>query len=160
MSNTFEVGEKRFVLVNEDEIRLYEDGSDKSATFTYPRWAQFVEYIDDVDNAVAKLMKEEQVAIRMHIGGAWHVSVTTGYRCVDIRRFYMAKDGSTKATRTGIALRLPEWDRIKQVVSEIKEKHPKVANSAPCWTQSDHFNQIGALMCSECNPYGNWFTSA
>ena len=159
-AKTYEVGEKRFILVNEDEIRLFEEESSKAATFTYPRWAQFVENFDDVDNAVSKLVKGEEVSVRLHIGGAWHVSVTTGYRCVDIRQFYLAKDGSTKATRTGIALRLPEWDRMKQVVDEMKANHPKVANAVPCWTQTDHFNQEAALMCSECNPFGNWFTSA
>ena len=28
----------------------------------------------------------------------------------------------------------------------------------PCYMQSDHMNQLGALRCSECNPndYQNW----
>jgi hypothetical protein len=54
---SFEVGEKRFVVVKNDEIRMFADGSNKVATFSYPRWAQFVEFFDEVDNAVNKLIR-------------------------------------------------------------------------------------------------------
>jgi hypothetical protein len=82
---SFEVSEKRFVVVKDDEIRLFKDGSNKVATFNYPRWAQFVESFDEIDNAINKLIIEE-VKLRLHIGASWYVSVTTGYRCVDIRK--------------------------------------------------------------------------
>jgi hypothetical protein len=151
---SFEVSEKRFVVVKDDEIRLFEDGSNKVATFSYPRWAQFVESFDEIDNAVNKLIREEEVKLRLHIGASWYVSVTTGYRCVDIRKFYMAQDGAVKPTKTGIALRLYEWSRLLEMIKDINEKHPKVAQAQPCWTQ--HFNQEGAMMCVECSPFGTW----
>jgi hypothetical protein len=128
---SFEVSEKRFVVVKDDEIRLFEDESNKVATFSYPRWAQFAESSDEIDNAVSKLIREE-VKLRLHIGASWYVSVTTGYRCVDIRKYYMAQDGAVKPTKTGIALRLYEWSRLLEVVKDIKEKHPKVAQAQPC----------------------------
>jgi hypothetical protein len=159
MSKSFEVSEKRFVVVKDDEIRLFEDGSNKVAAFSYPRWAQFVEFFDEIDNAVNKLIREEEVKLRLHIGASWYVSVATGYRCVDIRKYYMAQDGAVKPTKTGIALRLYEWSRLLEVVKDIKEKHPKVAQAQPCWTQTDHFNQEGAMMCVECNPFGTWSSS-
>jgi hypothetical protein len=149
---SFEVSEKRFVVVKDDEIRLFEDGSNKVATFSYPRWAQFVEFFDEIDNAVNKLIRE--VKLRLHIGASWYVSVATGYRCVDIRKYCMAQDGAVKPTKTGIALRLYEWSRLLEVVKDIKEKNPKVAQAQPCWTQ--HFNQEGAMMCVECSPFGTW----
>jgi hypothetical protein len=156
---SFEIGEKRYIVVKKDEIRLFEDGSNKAATFSYPRWAQFVEYFDDIDNAVDKLTNgDEEVKLRLHVGASWYVSVTSGYRCVDVRRFYLAQDGAIKPTKTGIALRLCEWSRMKEIVKDMKEKHPKVAESQPCWTQTDHFNQEGAMMCFECNPFGTWST--
>ena len=84
------------------------------------------------------------------------MSVNSGFKCVDIRKFYKALDGTIKPTRTGIALRLDEWERFKQIVREIKDQHPKIAEIEPCWTGSDYFNQEGALMCSECNPFDYW----
>jgi hypothetical protein len=135
---------------------LFEDGSNKVATFSYPGWAQFVEFFDEIDNAINKLIREE-VKLRLHIGASWYVSEATGYRCVDIRKYYMAR--RCQIDKTGIALRLYEWSRLLKVVRHIKEKHSKVAQAQPCWTQIDHFNQEGAVMCVECNPFGTWLSS-
>ena len=57
MSKKFEVSEKRYVVVKKNAIHIFEDGTRKAATFTYPRWAQFVENIEEIDNAVSKLVK-------------------------------------------------------------------------------------------------------
>jgi hypothetical protein len=158
MSKSFKVGEQRFVVVKGDEIRLFEDGLNRAAAFICPRRAQFVEFFDEIDSAVDKLVKDDAVKLRLHVGAAWYVSVTSGYRCVDIRKYYLAQDGAIKPTKTGIALRLFECSRLKETVKEIKEKRPKVADAQPYWTQADHFNQEGAMICVECNPFGNWST--
>jgi hypothetical protein len=94
MSNSFEFGEKRFVLVKDDEIRPFEDGSNRAAAFSFSRWAQFVEFFDEIDSAVDKLVKDEEVKLNLHVGEAWYVSVTSGYRCVDIRKYYLPRDGA------------------------------------------------------------------
>jgi hypothetical protein len=157
MPKKFQISEKRYLVVKKDEIKLFEDGTLKAATFIYSRWAQFVEYFEEIDNAVAKLMKgEADVKLKLHIGGAWFVSVTTGFRCIDVRKFYVIPGGETKATKTGIAIRLSEWDRVKEIAREMKEK--KIADAQPCWMNADHFNQEGAMACSECSPFGNWFS--
>ena len=161
----YTLGEKRFVVIKKNEIRVYEEGTKKIATFTFPRWSNFTMHHEEIDNAVLKLVKgEEEVKLQQHVGGGWYVSVTTGFRCVDIRKFFQAKDGSRKATRTGIALRLEEWERLKQIAGEIKQQHPKIAEVGPCWNQGDHFNQEGAFQCRECYPFGSpfdsWFNAA
>ena len=153
MPKKYQVSDKRYVVVKKDEIRLFEDGSHRQATFTYPRWSWFVQQFGEIDDALDKLVKSEtDVKARIHVGGGWFVSVTSGYPCVDVRKFYVAVGGVTKPTRTGIAIRLSEWDRVK-------EQHPKIADAEPCWCGSDHYNQEGAMNCSECNPFGNWFTA-
>ena len=157
MTKKFEIGAKRYVVVKKDEVRMFEDGSNKMAQFTYPRWSQFVEYFSDISDSVTKLLqKEEDVKLQLHIGGGWYVSVTSGYWCVDIRKFYFLPGVGVKPTKNGIALRLHEWGRLKDVIGEIKEKNPKLAEAQPCWTGADHFNQEGAIACKECNPFGDW----
>jgi hypothetical protein len=92
MSKKFEVSDRRYVVVKKHEIRLFENGTRKMATFSYPKWAQFVEYFDEIDNAVAKLIQgEEEVKLQLHVGAAWYVSVTTGFRCIDLRKFFALK---------------------------------------------------------------------
>ena len=153
----FEIGERRFLVLKKDEVKIFEHGSPKMATFTLCRWAQFVEFFDEIDQSVAKLVDDQQqIELQLHIGAGWYVSVTTGYRCVDIRKFYSRTGVGIRPTKSGIALRLSEWSRLKEVAKEMKEKVPAVAEAQPCWTGADHFNQEGAIACGECNPYGTW----
>jgi hypothetical protein len=50
------------------------------ATFTLCRWALFVEFFDEIDQSVAKLVDGQQkVELQLHVGAGWYVSVTTGY---------------------------------------------------------------------------------
>lgn len=157
MPKKFEIGEKRYLIVKKDEICMLQDGFNKIATFTYPRWSWFVGHLDEIDNSVSKLVKgEEEVKLKLHIGGGWYVSVATGYRCVDIRKYFLAQDGTVKPTCKGFAIRIPEWERVKKITRDLKDKHPKIAEAEPCWMQADHYNQEGAMMCYECNPFGDW----
>ena len=157
MSKKYEIGDRRYIVVKKDEICHFEDGSSKCATFTYPRWVHFVEQFDEIDQCVAKVAaKDDDVKLQLHIGGGWYVSVTSGFFCVDVRRFYLLPGAGVKPTRTGIALRFYEWTRLKATATEIRHRHPKVADAQPCWTGADHFNQEGAVMCGECNPFGDW----
>lgn len=67
MSNKFEVSEKRYVVVKKTAIRIFEDGTRKAATFTYPRWAQFVENVEEIDNAVSKLVKVTRKVVCLQV---------------------------------------------------------------------------------------------
>ncbi len=149
MPKKFEVSEKRCVLVKKEEVCFIDDRADKMATFTFPRSSWFTEQFDEIENSISKVVKgEADVKLRLRIGGGRYVSVTSGVRCIDVRKFFLAQDGTVKPTRKGFAIRLNEWDRVKKIAGDIKEQHPKIAEAQPCWTQVDHFNQEGAIMCS------------
>jgi hypothetical protein len=106
----FEIGERRFLVLKKDEVKIFEHGSPKMATFTLCRWAQFVEFFDEIDQNVAKLVDgQQEVKLQLHVGAGWYVSVTTGYRCVDIQKFYSLTGVGIRPTKSGIALRLSEW---------------------------------------------------
>jgi len=84
------------------------------------------------------------------------VSVCSGYKAVDIRRFWTPMNETVpKATRVGISLRLPEFEVLKTTMKKIEEHHPTIANFLPCYFQEDHSNQLGLFYCGECNPYHN-----
>jgi hypothetical protein len=70
MSKKFDISEKRLVVVKKDAVRLFEDGSNKWATFTYPRWAHFVEQFAEIDECAAKLTAGQQgLKLQLHVGG-------------------------------------------------------------------------------------------
>jgi Transcriptional Coactivator p15 (PC4) len=127
------IGENRYLVIKKDEIKMSENGTSKIALFTYARWAHFAEYFADIDSAVAQLMSgQPDIKLRLHVGSGWCVSVTSGYRYIDIRKFYVLPGVGERPTKSGLALRLHEWARLKEVASEIKEDHPDVAAVQPC----------------------------
>lgn len=151
----FVIGDKRYLVLKKNEIKIFEDKTTKVATFTYSRWAWFISFFTEIDEAVAKLVAGEQdVKLQLSIGGGWYVSVTSGYRCVDVRKFYWLPGVGERPTKTGLALRLIEWAKVQHIARELAEKHPALAAAQPCWMGEDHQNQEGALNCNECNPFG------
>ena len=60
--------------------------------------------------------------------------------------------------REGIFLRPLEYIAIKEFIPQIGRALPELDGGVPCYMQSDHMNQLGALQCSECNSndYENW----
>jgi len=151
-TKTYEVGVDRVLKFNKkkEELSIIEKKNGKEAVFTATRWASFRQCMDEVDEQLNMMSQEQDVAYRYHYGGGWHVSMTTGFKCVDLRKWYV-RFGETgvKPTKTGIALRLPEWLKVKQIIEYLHRDYPNVANYVPCFlTHPLHF--VG---CIECNRY-------
>jgi hypothetical protein len=63
----------------------------------------------DIESAVSQLDDSiHDVKFMHHVGDSWYVTVTSGYRSVNIRRFYKSK-GVLRPKKEGVVLRLPEW---------------------------------------------------
>jgi len=57
--------------------------------------------------------------------GLWahYVSVTSGFRCVDFRKWFQPGDQKDpKPTRKGIALNLDQWVRMRKIVEAINNE--------------------------------------
>jgi len=119
------------------------------------RWAQFRQSFDEIDSKVKALVNNtETVNYRQHIGGGHYVSVTTGFRCVDFRKFYVPYgQNEIKPTRKGIALRLGEWGVMRKLIEDVNTANPTLGTALPCYLQEDHNNQLSALQCRECYPF-------
>ena len=95
-----------------------------------------------------------EVKLRTHIGGGHYASVTSGFRCVDFRKWFQPRDQKDpKPTRKGITLNLDQWVRMRKIVETINNDHPVLAAALPCYMQDDHQNQMGAFECRECYPF-------
>jgi len=117
------------------------------------RWPSLCQCIDDV-NATVKTMREGgDVKLQQHIGGGHYVSVTPGYRCVDIRWFFQPHGTEIKPTKRGVALRLDEWTTLCQHVDDINKTFPSLGSAQHCYYDDDHMNQLGWLNCMECHPF-------
>ena len=76
---------------------------------------------------------------------------------MDIRQYWKPQE-EVIPTKKGLYLRPPEYIAVKELLTEIGRVLPELDGVVPCYVQSDHMNQLGALRCSECNPndYQNW----
>jgi len=109
---------------------------------------------DDIDQSLNELREHLYVKYMVHIGGGWYISITAGFWCVDIRKFYVRYDEiRERPTKTGLALRLREWDELKNIIEFIHKSHPQLAVAKPCYEGDDHANQLSALSCNECYPF-------
>ena len=153
---TFKIGNDRSLKLNKknDCISIEDKGTKKAAHFTSARWASFLQCLDQIDHQLRRLSEGEDVAYCMHYGVAWHVSLTKGFRCVDLRKFFIPTGQRTwKPTKTGIALRLNEWPTFKQAIDKLHRDNPTVANFTPCFLNLDHATPELIATCPECNPY-------
>ena len=158
MPKNYSLGQNRYLSVRKLDgdlhVTIGEEGSDvKVVDFPSRRWAQFVATIGQVDEAVNNLLAKQYVQLNVHIGGKCYLSVTTGFACVDIRQYYYKASRGPSPSKNGIALRLPEWIALKEIVHQLHQKHPTLATAQPCTYQLDHQNMEGALSCMECHPY-------
>ena len=154
--NTYDIGNNRFLKIGKNNNELYIDEKDsvKSAAFTPSRWASFLLCLDEIDRQLETFAAGEIVAYRNHYGGGWYVSVTSGFYCVDLRKFYLPiGEKEWKPTRTGIALRLSEWATFRNLLDVVQRDHPVVANFTPCFLNQDHTTLEAIQACRECNPY-------
>jgi hypothetical protein len=150
------IGDNRKVIVKKQDGELVViieevDSEKKRIVFTGPRWTRFLLMINKIDQQVDLMLNNQYVFYNEHIGGKWHASVTTGFMCVDLRQFYFHPIGCPKPTKTGIALRLTEWGKLKMVISELMKMYPALALFQPCNFQ--HHNQEAEWSCAECSPF-------
>jgi hypothetical protein len=140
-------GNNRFLSVEVTgrslRVLIFEEGGDKKiAKFTPQRWAQFVLILDEIAENVKSLsIPDLKVTFRNHIGGKWYVLVTAGLKCV-IREFYWHRENRPGPSKRGIALRLPEWTCLTELISHLHLQHPELPAAEPCWAGQDHYNQV------------------
>lgn len=145
-------------------IRTYEHRQDGS---TFPtkrgialdlqKWKKLEEYcVKDVDKCIRDYEDGKPINYMYHLGRNYHVSIKTGFPCVDIRSWFLPNNSENIcATRKGIALTFLQWNKLKDAMSVVKEfLGTELDNVTYCEYSDDHQNQEGALRCRECNPNG------
>ena len=105
----------------------------------------------EIDQTVTQFAATEFVRYKQHIGGGWFVSVTSGFPCVDFRKFYMPVFGfEEKPTKSGLAIRLSEWSAFGAALKRMTEENPHLLQIQPCGI---HPNKEEAMQCAECYPF-------
>ena len=61
------------------------ESDNRYVDFSVVRWASFVRAIDEAQNAIYEIHTNTQLKFQNHIGGGYYISVSTNFKCVDIR---------------------------------------------------------------------------
>ena len=156
----FSLGNDRFIEVTEwkgelrVDLREWKDDkpTKKGISLTLMRWKNWVDYLEYADQA-----RTEKQNYKSHLGGNVYCTITEGITCMDIRQYWKPQE-EVIPTKKGLYLRPLEYIAVKELLTEIGMVLPELDGVVPCYMQSDHMNQLGALRCSECNPndYQNW----
>ena len=147
----YDVGERYCMCLNKIAVLITDTEKDKTIEIPLQRFAVLLSCMPDIDQAVTQFIATQFVKYKQHIGGAWFVSVTSGYPCVDFRKFYMPLFGfEEKPTKSGLAIRLSEWSAFGTALRRMTEENPHLLQLQPCGM---HPNQEEAMQCAECYPF-------
>ena len=111
-----------------------------------------MDYLEDADQAMT-----EKQNYKSHLGRNVFCTITESSACMDIRQYWKPQE-EVVPKKKGLYLIPLEYIAVKELVSEIGRALPELDWVIPCYVQSDHMNQLGALRCWECNlnDYENW----
>jgi len=144
---TFKIGNERSLKLNKKNDSIFIE--DKTLR---RRLTPFLQCLDQIDNQLRRLSEGEDVAYCMHYAGTWHVSLTKGFRCVALRKFFVPTDQTVwKPTKTGIALRLNKWPTFKQAIDKLHRDNPTATTYTPCLLNLDHITPEIIATCPERN---------
>ena len=84
---------------------------------------------------ITEILLESYVAFNLHLGENKYVTVPSGVICVDIRQWYVNRQNVTRPVRTGIGLRISEWEKMVELIPTINTRSTKLRSArAVCIT--------------------------
>jgi hypothetical protein len=155
MLKEYTLATHRRVRVAQEGVTIEEPGSElKRITLPAIRWAALLASESQIEESLELLQTQQYVKLNYHIGGGYYVSVTTGFPCVDIRRFeYNPTKKSIFPTKDGIALSLDQWTLFKDIVQQINQDFPELGQTELCL----HRDIVELYNCKECHPFDETF---
>lgn len=131
--------------------------SKKGVSFTPSRLKSFMKNFALIDEELKQRSsnasyKVEKATSKIHIGAGIFASVNLKFNGVDLRRFF-APDGFLFPipTKNGIYVSSFQWSTLKEKLTALVTLHPELKTAEECF----HQNQMGALDCRECLPFGS-----
>jgi len=138
-------------------LRIKDGGELKKIELPPYRWASFRQRVTEINDGVKSVANGvDGINLRLHFGGTYYVSVASGIRCVDFRKFYKpygATEAEIKPTKLSVALH--EWAHLYNLIDTVNARYPTLGSAQPCYYQDDHINQMGWIDCTKCHPFGH-----
>jgi len=148
---SFTLSKQRIVSVDSDKDVFICDINDnsKKAFFTGSRFKNLYLMLPDISREVTKASDGKKVSLKLHLGGAWYLSLSPGIHCVDFRKFYRDSSGQIKPTKVGLALNYSEFNSLMNAAGCIMDEVDGFEAISHCW----HATTEELNACDECSPF-------
>ncbi|KAJ8313181.1 hypothetical protein KUTeg_009261 [Tegillarca granosa] len=127
----------------------------KGIALNLEQWKRLDElYYNDVNENITACVNKKPVDYKVHLGSNMYVTVKSGYPVINIRKWFMP-DGHSEVvpTRQGITLSANAWYYVRSAMDLVKHLlKEQIDNIVFCEASEDHQNQLGYLICANCNP--------
>ena len=122
----------------------------KGIALTLERCNELFKSLPEIDIHVQELERNEtNTFYRHHLGGNWYVTVQSGFRCVDIRKFWLPDDAQEMcATRKGMSLTFDQFRDLKGGLRTLPSFVTELWNVKSCYEMPGH----DVKRCKECSP--------
>ena len=150
---TYMFTDNRCIRLAKDTVAISDLVKNNTIELTHQRFVTLMLNVKEIEESLRKLCAAEFVKHQEHIGGGWYVSVTTGFACVDIRKFFQpAFTYEERPTRAGFAIRISEWLAFVDAARLMMGENAFLTEILPC---GNHLSAANALECKECYPFRN-----
>jgi Transcriptional Coactivator p15 (PC4) len=143
---SYELSNGRTVRLTNTMVVFEDEISDKYAAVNFQKFVKVMAASDEIDAAVEQIRAFEEIEMKHHVGGNWFVSVGSGVRCVDLRKWFFDERGDLRPGRIGMGLRLSDWQQLKEHYSKMLEARPDLAATVLCFDQPGH--KAGKNQCN------------
>lgn len=149
---TFDLGSERNVKIYEhntnveetiNDVRLFDDDepTEKGQSMSLSRWRILCDSIEIIDKNLEDVKKDKDVDYRLHLGGNVHVSVTSPYRSINIRKIQLHEECGVKEKDN-----IPNKRRRLPTNTGVGKTKEKLVRNKLSFTRGA--GQCGAMLCA------------
>jgi hypothetical protein len=119
------------------DLRFWKDGTvptKERVSLHLDQWKALCNMSDVIDDLLTRVIENEPVEWRYHIGNDVFVTIKAPFPFVHIRKHFIPADEWTyRPTKRGVALHFGEWKELKQIIPLLEEREPELRQLVPLY---------------------------
>ena len=113
------------------DIRFWRDDTiptKEGVSLQLTQWKDLCDMTGVIDDLMTRVIDQEPVDWRYHLGEDTYVTIKAPYTCVNIRRFWIPNgEWTLKPTKKGVSLNWKEWQELKKTIPVFEAKEPELS---------------------------------
>ena len=119
------------------DLRFWKEGTvptKEGVSLHLDQWKALCNMSDVIDELLTRVIENEPVDWRYHIGDDVFVTIKAPFPFVHIRKHFIpASEWTYRPTKRGVALHFLEWKELKQIIPLLEEREPELRQLVPLY---------------------------